>query len=107
MPPRLESLSGSIPGRLKSGPGIWRSRKAARDRPPSLALSPRAAKERRARTRLESSALDLGRHGLLDQLDHGSRHRNVIEFLGHLAAVGESPFEELDRFLRRRLVGGI
>src|ERR1700676_2212755 len=42
------------------------------------------------------SALDIGRPSLLDQLDHRVRHRNVIEFLGHLAALGEGPFEELD-----------
>jgi len=33
-------------------------------------------------------ALDFGRPGLLDQLDHRPRHRNVAEFLGHFAAVG-------------------
>src|ERR1700720_1512394 len=44
------------------------------------------------------SALDVSRPGLLDQLDHRLRHRNVVEFLGHLAALGESPFEVLDGF---------
>src|SRR3974377_1494562 len=40
------------------------------------------------------SALDIRRPGLFDQLDHRFRHRNVVEFLGHLAALGASPFEE-------------
>src|SRR3984957_10793166 len=53
------------------------------------------------------SALDIGRPGLLDQLDHRVRHRNVVEFLGHLAALLERPFEELDRLLGCRLVGRI
>src|SRR5262249_51454556 len=42
-------------------------------------------------TRDETSALDLGRPGLLDQLDHVVRHRDVVELFGHLAAVGKSP----------------
>src|SRR5882724_9583597 len=53
------------------------------------------------------SALDIGRPGLLDQLDHRIRHRNVVEFFGHLAALGESPFEELDGLGGRRLVDGL
>src|ERR1700704_1007001 len=50
------------------------------------------------------SALDIGRPGLFDQLDHRVRHRNVVEFLGHLAALGESPFEELDGLGGRGLI---
>src|SRR6266851_9883748 len=36
------------------------------------------------------STLDIGRPCLFDQVDHRVRHRNVVEFLGHLAALGES-----------------
>src|ERR1700722_1905292 len=41
------------------------------------------------------SALDVGRPGLLDQLDHRIRHRNVVEVLGHLAALVEGELEDL------------
>src|SRR6266576_244459 len=70
-------------------PGFARSSRAPNDGSTSL----------RAR-----SALDISRPGLLDQLDHRIRHRNVVEFLGHLVALGESPFEELDGLGGRRLV---
>src|SRR6266478_9518158 len=55
-------------------------------------------------TILFRSALDVSRPGLLDQLDHQIRHRNVVEFLGHLVALGECPFEELDGLGGRRLI---
>ena len=45
-----------------------------------------------------SSALDVGRPGLLDQLDHRIRHRNVVELFGHLGTLFEGEFEELDGF---------
>src|SRR6516225_3921514 len=66
-----------------------------RSRAPDAALRPEH----------ESSALDLGSPGLLDLLDDAVRHRDVVEFLGHLVAVLEGPAEELDGFLRGRLVG--
>src|SRR3954451_4729574 len=50
------------------------------------------------------SALDIGRPGLLDQLDHGIGHRDIIEFLGHPAALRKGPFEELDGFAGCRLI---
>src|SRR3981189_1752022 len=50
------------------------------------------------------SALDIGRPGLFDQLDHRVRHRNVVELLGRVAALGESPFEELDGLGGWRLI---
>src|SRR5882724_5953155 len=41
-------------------------------------------------------ALDVGRPGLFDQLDDRVRHRDVVEFFSHLAALFERPLEELD-----------
>src|SRR3954453_3584606 len=58
-------------------------------------------------SRRSRSALDLGRPGLLNHLDDRIRHRNVIELLGHFVAMGKSPSEELDGFLRGCLVGRI
>src|SRR5579862_4424099 len=49
-------------------------------------------------------ALDVGRPGLLDLLDHGVGHRDVVEILGHLAALLERVLEELQRILGGRLV---
>src|SRR6185437_8294317 len=40
-------------------------------------------------------ALDLGRPGLLDLLDHRVRHRDVVEILGHLGALLESELKNL------------
>src|ERR1700748_1909318 len=45
-------------------------------------------------------ALDLGRPGLLDQLDHRVGHRDVVELFSHLVALLEGELEELERFLR-------
>src|SRR3954454_4374243 len=59
------------------------------------------------RSYIQRSALDIGRPGLFDQLDHGLRHRNVVELLGHLAALGKCPSEELDGFRGCRLLDGL
>src|SRR6202022_4577638 len=64
----------------------------------------RSALHRVRDTRFFRSALDISRPGLFDQLDHRVRHRNVVEFLANLAALGESPFEELDGLGGRRLI---
>jgi len=70
---------------------------------PGFARSSRAPNDGSTILRARS-ALDISRPGLLDQLDHRIRHRNVVEFLGHLVALGESPFEELDGLGGRRLI---
>src|SRR6185437_14500212 len=57
-----------------------------------------------ARVNAPGSALDVGVPGLFDQLDDVVGHRDVIELFGHLAALGEGPFEELYGLARGRLV---
>src|ERR1700719_1164306 len=55
---------------------------------PALRSSAKSAAPRAGHV-IFNSALDIGRPGLLDQLDHGVRHRDVVEVLGHLAALLE------------------
>src|SRR5713101_125265 len=85
-PDRARRESGALPIR---GSPRWRR------------MGPGSAEQRKERCSASGtpdlhSALDVGRPGLLDQLDHRLRHRNVVEILRHLVALGESPFEELD-----------
>src|SRR6476620_1600479 len=77
-----------------------------REIPGSLRCT-RAPECRGARLLMQDFALDLGGPGLFDQLDHGVGHRNVVEFLGHLVALLESPFKELDGFLCGGFIGRV
>src|SRR5262245_20009190 len=42
--------------------------------------------------------LDLGHPHLLNRVDDVARHRDVVEYLRHLAALGVSPVEEFQHF---------
>src|SRR5262245_25203203 len=46
--------------------------------------------------RLAARVLDLARPGLLDRADDLVRHRDIVEILGHLVALGVGPVEELE-----------
>ena len=50
--------------------------------------------------RLAIGVLDLGGPDLLDFRDDGLRHRNVVQFLGHLVAFRKGPSKELERLVR-------
>src|SRR6201993_2451099 len=53
---------------------------------------------RKRENRLAAGILDLGHPQLLNRVDELRRHRDVVELLRHLAALGISPIEESEHF---------
>src|SRR5258708_19829555 len=59
---------------------------------------------RKRENRLAASILDLGHPQLPNRVDDVARHREVVDYLRQLAALGVSPVEEFQRFGRSRRI---